>query len=280
MYPDSEDPFAVKINLDDHQSFVIPCFIRKLAKGLVSKYECSPGGLYAGPLGLEGKMNLTQIQSLKVALNSVFNDFSFRLNPFVTSVELDVPGSSLFTQVVDLTDRETISVDLQHSGVAYDARLAHRKGVRIYLEANVDLTNFLLVYDAIRRSWKSPGSYYPAEFIKLLTSSIHCDFWSVLHKNDYIGGGIILKGPKHVSSWLTIMHPELRNVRPYEYVYHHFIHHYSKAGFRYFDLNPSAGLDGVVKFKEKFGTKRIPFLQFEHQGLVSSMIAAIRGEKS
>lgn len=280
MYPGSEDPFAIKITLSGKDSYVIPCFRRKLAKGIISKYECGPGGLYAGPLGFDGQINHTQIQSIKNALESELTNFSFRLNPFMISNELVLSNSNSFTQVVDLTNRESYSSDLQKNGVTYDARLAQKKGLQLQLEDIVDLKNFIQVYSAIRQSWENPGTFYPAEFFDNLTTSKHCDFWSVLQDGDYIGGSIILKGPNHVSSWLTIIHPDYRNSRPYEYVYRHFIDYYSEAGFRYFDFNPSAGLEGVIKFKEKFGTIRAPFLQIENQSVISSVISAIRGELS
>jgi len=280
LYPGSEDPFAVKIVLENRITYIIPCFKRNLAKGIVSKYECGPGGLYAGPLGITGGLNQDQITSIKEILISVFTDFSFRINPFVISCELVDSKSNLFTQVIHLNNQAAVSEHLQQNGVTYDARSAQRKGLRIKNESDFNLNNFLQVYDAIRLSWENPGTYYPAEFFDCLTSSEHCDVWSVFHNDDYIGGGIILKGPSHVSSWLTIMHPDSRALRPYEFAYQQLIEHYTKAGFKYFDFNPSAGLDGVVKFKEKFGTEQVPFLQIENQGAISSLIYAIRGENS
>lgn len=277
MYPGSEDPFAVKLFINDQDFFVLPCFKRKLTKGIVTKYECGPGGLYAGPLGFEGKMNQSHIESLKNALNSELSDYSFRINPFLISEEIQESDSNLFTQLVDYADQENRVSILQQSGVAYDARLAQKKGLRVTLAENGDLKSFLEVYNAIRSSWESPGTYYPAEFFDNLIASTYCDFWSVYQHEEYIGGGIILKGPKHVSSWLTIIHPNHRKYRPYEFVYTQLIDHYMASGFSYFDFNPSAGLEGVVKFKEKFGTVRIPFLEFENQSPTSALISSIRG---
>ena len=280
MYPGSRDPIAFKLVLDSQSPVVIPCFRRKLAKGLVSRFECSPGGLYSGPLGLSGWLDSYQIQLIQNALIKEFKDFSFRTNPFLRLDSSEDFKSDLFTQVVDLRNQDEISAFLQNSGVSYDARSAQRKGLKVTSSDSSDLTKFFEVYKSIRLKWGNPTSSYPIDFFERLISSNYCDFWSVTHNGDYIGGGIILKGPFHASSWLTIMHPDSTNLRPYEFIYQFLLQQYFEAGFRWFDFNPSAGLDGVVKFKEKFGARRIPFYQFESHGMVSLIINTIRGTQS
>lgn len=277
MYPGSKDPIAFKLIVDRQSPIVIPCFRRKLAKGLIYRYECSPGGLYSGPLGLHEGLNKSLIQLIQNALIKEFKDFSFRTNPFLTPDDSEDFISDLFTQVVDLRNQDEISAFLQNSGVSYDARSAQRKGLKVTSSDSSGLAKFFEVYKSIRRKWDNPTSNYPFEFFQRLISSNNCDFWSVTRNDDYIGGGIVLKGPFHASSWLTIMHPDSTNLRPYEFIYQYLIEFYSNAGLHWFDFNPSAGLEGVVKFKEKFGTVRIPFYQFENQGMVSSIINTIRG---
>jgi hypothetical protein len=73
------------------------------------------------------------------------------------------------------------------------------------------------------------------------------------------------------------MDPESTNFRPYEFAYHELLKHYADAGYKWFDFNPSAGLEGVVKFKEKFGTDKKYFLQIENQSTLSTLISRIRG---
>ncbi len=279
MYPGSDGPIALRIALDEDISMIVPCFKRKLAKGLFSKFECSPGGLYAGPLGLKETMNQVQFESIRDALIKEFNDISFRFNPFITA-GISLPSDTrLFTQLVDLNKPDEITEKFQHSGVAYDARTAKRKGLHLKMTDKNDIQKFLQVYDELKSTWDNPTSDYPLDFLNSLISSGHCDFWSLSHRDNYIGGGIILKGPYHASSWLTIMHPESTKLRPYEFTYVNLIKHYSEIGIRWFDFNPSAGLEGVVKFKDKFSTKRLHFGQFESVGSMSSLISAIRGEK-
>ncbi len=280
MYPHSENPFAVKIRLDNQKSVVIPCFKRKMTKGLLSRYECSPGGLYSGPIGLSGSLHRDQMQELLLILNVELRDFSFRMNPFVTTEGFFDTDTVLFTQVTDLGDKPTLATKLQQSGVAYDARSAHRKGLRLQLSGKDDLQSYLNVYDSCRLRWQKQTSIYPVEFFERLILSKHCDFWRLLYQNEYIGGGIILKGPNHAASWLTIVDPESTSLRPYEFLYQKLLNHYADSGYRWFDFNPSSGLQGVVRFKEKFGTRRMAFHQFERKGAMSSIIAAIRGDRS
>jgi hypothetical protein len=79
------------------------------------------------------------------------------------------------------------------------------------------------------------------------------DYWGIYNlKDDFIGGGIMVKGKICVSSWLAIMDEEHLRFRPYEFYYHQLYWHYRANGYHWLDLNPSGGHSGVVDFKNKF----------------------------
>jgi hypothetical protein len=277
LHTTSEAPTAFRFESESGLSFVIPCLRRKLAKGLVGYHECGPGGLYAGPLDLNNSALSPDFSDLKEALKTHFKHYSFRVNPFLCeSVGLNVSHPATFTQVTSLYDFDKVLSDLQKSGVLYDSRSAERKGLRLVKTTAESAQAYFTIYEQLRKTWKTAGSFYPLEFFERLMQSKQCDTWSIVHENTYIGGAIILVGVNHVSSWLTIMNPEITHLRPYEFAYHNLLEHYHLQGYRWFDFNPSAGLEGVVRFKEKFGTAKLPFLQYENQHGLTSLFAAIR----
>jgi CelD/BcsL family acetyltransferase involved in cellulose biosynthesis len=186
--------------------------------------------------------------------------------------------ASSFTQIVDL-ERELTDLKSvwQSSGVNYDRRIAHRKGVRIERTGPKDLDTFFSVYSTLKHTWENVSTEYKKSFFEKLISSNQADFWAIYVNDMYVGGGILVKGVNHVSSWLTIIHPDYTTFRPYEFFYTTVIEYYRELGFKWFDFNPSAGLPGVVRFKDKFGCDHVPFFTLKSRTVCIQFLDYVRG---
>lgn len=275
-------PECWKIQIEGSRYILIPVLRKNALKGMTSTYTGAPGGLYSGPISNHAIM-MSEVQQSVQTLAGKLKNLDVRLNPFWFHANQpdhlpDSWGLAHFTQAIHLCQSdESLSGVLTNTGVSYDARYAERKGVDIQITDMNDLTNFMDLYAEMLQKWESVGTIYTSRFFESLVSSPHVDFWKITHKSEYVGGGLLLKGKYHVSSWLTIIHPEVLKLRPYEYTYAHLIGHYRKLGFTWFDFNPSAGLDGVVRFKEKFGTQILPFPEYSKYSGIISLANLIRG---
>ena len=259
---------GLKLCFNDSTEVLFPISKKKVFKGFQFQLSGVPGGLYGGPLS---KDNL-KTDHLILAIETIQNKFAnldIRLNPFLFQIlNIDTVSfthnSDTFTQVIDLNQSTSaINQALSVSKIDYDSRYAKKHNVQLSTANPTDLNSYLGIYNSMINKWGKANIEYTPDFFKMLISRKNCDFWSIYKDDIYIGGGLFLKQNQHVSSWLTIVHADYLKYRPYEFVYNYLINHYKTLGFHWFDFNPSAGLDGVISFKEKFGTQKlfIPAIQ-------------------
>jgi hypothetical protein len=245
---------AFKYEFSDGISCIIPLFFRRLMRGLQEFVEISPGGLYGGPLSSQ-KLTPDHVNLLYTHLSKKFPNLEFHQNPYMEVSYSNPENDSIeFTQTLDLlTDEVQTEKAFNKHKVAYDARLALKNGLQIKLANHENITKFNELYQKAKLRWKRSSSTYNFAFFRSLIESDKSDFWGVFNEyNDFIGGGIMCKGKRSVSSWLAIMDENHLRYRPYEFYYHYLFWHYKSEGYHWLDLNPSGKIKGVIDFKSKF----------------------------
>ena len=253
---------GLKLCFNDSKALLFPLSKKNVLKGFQSQITGVPGGLYGGPLSKD-KITVDHLILSIEFIKKKYANLDFRINPFLyqsLNSDHDFPmlNSQTFTQAIDLSQSiNDINQALSSSNIDYDTRYANKRQVHFETAHPNDLKSFLGIYQSMIKKWGKANIEYTSDFFETLVSSENCDFWSFYKADIYIGGGIFLKQNYHVSSWLTIVQADYLKFRPYEFVYHNLINHYKSAGFHWFDFNPSAGLDGVISFKEKFGTQKL-----------------------
>lgn len=245
---------AFKYEFSDGVSCIIPHFTRKVMRGLRDVVEISPGGLYGGPLSTQ-KLSADHLELVFAYLSGKFSNLEFHQNPYI-NVNITKPNriSHDFTQTLNLLlDDIQSKKAFNRYKVAYNARLAFKNGLQIRLANNDFISNFNSIYTNAKSRWKESTSTYNLAFFRSLLESDKTDFWGIFDNNeDFIGGGIMCKGIRCVSSWLAIMDENHLHKRPYEYYYHYLFWHYKSEGYHWLDLNPSNDNSGVIDFKSKF----------------------------
>ena len=253
---------GLKICFNDSLELLFPISKKNVLKGFQSHFTGVPGGLYGGPLSKDKITADHLILSIEF-IKKKYSNVDFRINPFLfqflnSNLDISKINSQNFTQAIDLNQSfNNIDLALSSSNIDYDSRYANKHQIHIETAKPTDLKSFLGVYQKMITKWGKANIEYTPAFFELLISSENCDFWAFYKADIYIGGGIFLKQNYHVSSWLTIVQSDYLKYRPYEFIYQKLINHYKSAGFHWFDFNPSAGLDGVISFKKKFGTQKL-----------------------
>lgn len=185
-----------------------------------------------------------------------------------------------FTQVLSLAEFEAADRALRQNQVYRKRRQGERAGLSLRPAVGPeDVGRYYAVYLAARARWGEEASsrYGRGLFAAIDLGSENVDFWMIERAGDVIGGGPFLKaGSRHVVSWLMVAHPDHFDARPYDFAYTELIHHYRDRGFRWFDFNPSGGHEGVVSFKENFGTTRRASNVYERRPAVARLVAALR----
>jgi len=163
----------------------------------------------------------TDIKDLKVVENPLEN-YDFPEN-FV--------AKSLFTHIVSLNaDFEQLRKRFSR-GQKSNIKQAEKKGITVRLANSLeDFEQYYAIYqETIKRWGESVGTTYPWRlFLNLFETRSHdIKLWLAEKQGNLLHMEIIKDG--------------------------------SARGYRSYDLNPSGGHQGVVKFKESFSAKRVDF---------------------
>jgi lipid II:glycine glycyltransferase (peptidoglycan interpeptide bridge formation enzyme) len=69
----------------------------------------------------------------------------------------------------------------------------------------------------------------------------------------------------HAVYWHGAAHEDALQLRPTHVLHAAIIKDACARGYRYYDFNPSGGLEGVARFKAGFGTELVPFRRYAYE---------------
>lgn len=264
---------AFIIRFSDNAELIFPGVITTRSLRMFRIFEGSPGGTYGGPLSMNPFTNNHILLAIN-AISDYTSAFFYRLNPFLPHIDpliLGTPASGNlhvhhdFTQALDLRMPDNELKDkLREKRIPVYARKAFELGFAVRKLTPDDSHRFAEVYAEASSRWPAVNIRYSDSFFKTLIHSKGCDFWGCFSPDNQLSGaGLLLRGSHVVTSWLLLVRPSALPHRLAETLYHSLIWHYRESGFSWFDFNPSAGNDGVVDFKEKFGTQKRPSSSFQ-----------------
>jgi predicted N-acyltransferase len=137
------------------------------------------------------------------------------------------------------------------------ARKARRAGVSVRLaESENDWRAYFQAYVSSHARWGALATrFYPWKFFAVLFKrrSPNIRLWLAIHENEIVAGAICLYSPRTVVYWHGAALASHFALRPVNLLLHEIIKDASEHGFRWFDFNPSGGLEGVKNFKKSFG---------------------------
>jgi len=253
------------IEFSDGLFALLPLIRKRLLGSLCPVYWSSAANTYGGwitsrPLTSEhGRM-------LAVYLLS-FKNIVWRENPFDPHANnLALPGATEdFTQVVDLSS----GIDAAIARSDYAHRRAVRKaidsGVTVIEASNFDTwLSYFSLYKASRLRWHKrklvQSREYSHDFFHRIFECPQPNrkLWLALREGAPIAGTLCFYCNKHAVSWSSAGIAELFNrYRPNDLLYDRAIRHAAENGYRWFDCNPSMGLQGVIDFKQHIGAQKM-----------------------
>ncbi len=282
VYSDGKiTPAPLGVALSDGTRIVLPFSREKLFRGLASRYISSPAGTFGGWLA-DNSLD-DQHQSLLIDLvSSQYSDLIWRLNPYEKLIHTKRLGH--------MTKDETYCLDLSiglekiyrcsTKGHSSAVRKARKAGVEIELaETSEDWKHYFHVYQDSLERWgvKARVAYTQYLFdLLFLCESPNIKLWLARHDGLVIAGALCFYSPSHVVYWHGAALSSHFNLRPVHLLIYEVIKDAEKRNSRWFDFNPSGGLDGVKAFKRSFGA--VP-LESNVLSLISSrqqLIGSIR----
>lgn len=267
-------PSAWILQFNDGQKVLLPLSKHKLALGLFVRYQSTASGKYGGWIS-DTPLNNDQQSALWKKISSL--SIVVRENPYSKNDPFEAPWTiNGFTQITDLRDGFDEVVKRWSSGHLQQAKKAKREGLNVVLgEEERDWEAYYKIYLKSLRRWGEEAQSKHEWSLFQRISSLASDkvrLWLVKLDNEIIGGAICFYHNRHISYWHASANWDEIKKRPMHLLIYEAMQHGCKNKFHWFDFNPSGGLDGVVKFKQGFGSDIVQSNSFQNQSrLFSSM---------
>ena len=196
--------------------------------------------------------------------SGTINDLNIVDNPLSQlQVPENFPSKSLFTHII------YIDGDFEHlkkgfsRGHRSNIKQAEKKGVCIRCADSVeDFERYYQVYgETVKRWGENAGTVYPWElFLNLYqTGSPDIKLWLAEKQETIIAGVLALYCNATILYWHGSSLREYFDHYPNNLLHREIIKDGCLKGYRFYDLNPSGGHPGVVKFKESLSARRVDF---------------------
>ncbi len=263
-------PIATKqFTFDDGVDAIFP-LIDEAAKGLVStkhKLRSMAPGVYGGMIA-PARLKPDHLEEALAYLASL-NIHSVKVvgNPFfVFSAPSSFRKKEMFTQMVNLERGfDTIWKGFSR-GQKSNIRQAEKKGVEIRLATSrEDYEAYFRIYRETLKRWgKDRSKSYP---LKLFLNCFefghdHVKLWLAEKDSHLVAGILTLVWNDNIIYWHGSCLEDYFNHYPNNLLHVTVIRKACEEGYRVYDLNPSGGHEGVVRFKKSFGAETINFYAY------------------
>ena len=246
--------FGLSINVSQAKSTWAGCFGDIIADG-----DLPSGWRRCYQKGLE---SLSKTYSVNIVGNPLFGQDQG------LGEELDgMDVEDDFTQLIRLKeydDFDTLFSDFQ-SDVRQNTRQARKNGLEVRLADGIDdWKNYFGAYqDSLERWGDSATNNYDWEIFESLHNIAeihgeHVKLWLVEKDGELASGDINFYWNEHTVCWHAASYREYLEYSPNDLLHAEKIQDAMDRELSYYDFNPSGGHKGVVNFKSKFATEKVP----------------------
>ena len=254
-------PAALHVTFAGGESAVLPLSLRSGDDGplLVS----SPAGTYGGWISAD-LLRPEHSTALTDYMSTELGDLYWQTNPFDPSLAaVSLPSTSPNeTHVIDLAQEWEAIHDAWSSSCRRAERKARRSGILVREAASeADWQEYHAVYeDTLRRWGGSRWRRYEWELFAQLRAlrSANLRLWlATTGEGRVAAGAIMCYAGSHAVYWHGAALESLLPQRPMNLLFSVIMREARDAGYRWFDFNPSGGIEGVRRFKESFGARAL-----------------------
>lgn len=261
---------------------VFPYAYSYKAKKTLRQLVSSPVGTYGGIVSATG----LSPEEVKILGKKIFKAkcILIRNNPFDTSVQLSSKSyHEDFTQVFEITAGNLDFKKKWTKGHRSAVNKGKREGITVHIAKREEWPEYYKLYNETIGRWNNNIKYpYRLELFNYLSqlNDENQKLWIAKYNNDIVAGAICFYFNKHVVYWHGAASQRFFKFRPVHVLIDHIINDALLNNYRWFDFNPSSGLEGVIKFKKGFGTEKLrsDILRKESLSyqLISKLISLVR----
>lgn len=254
---------------------------RRRAAGLLATYESGPRGTYGGWISKE-KLTDEHARAL-VDYITALGDVEWYTNPFDPHAAVIHAAGG----VDDVTDAMVFDGDFDtvfrswSKGHRAAVKQAQRSGVTVRPAAGVDdWKAYYGAYEDSHRRWGDAASEQMGWELFEILSHLPSDLvrlWLAVVGGNVVAGALCFYAARHVVYWHGSAYAEHFKKRPVNLLVHDAARDACERGYRWFDFNPSGGLEGVRSFKTSFGTTAFSCPTIRRESAATKLVRRVRG---
>lgn len=254
------DPLLVRFG--DGTSAVLPLSRRRVARGLAAVIESSPAGTFGGWVSTD-RLEERHARALASVLLARGAGVTWRINPYDPNAgTVRPPGAEQDTTHAVALDRDFEAiVHTWSKGHRAAVKQAQREGVTVRAADSLDdWRGYYGAYMSSVERWGDAAStVYPWELFERLHGLASADvrLWVGLCEGAVVAGTLCFYARRHVVYWHGAALAEFFERRPVNLLVYTAMRDARERGLRWFDFNPSGGLEGVRHFKKSFGADEL-----------------------
>jgi hypothetical protein len=255
---------ALGIELSTGETAAIPVHWRRgpLRRGLLARASSVDPGVWGGPIVAGRALGEEDWRDVLDALARTgigrFECSGHWLDPLPPSLFARVERETTTTHVLDLAALPLDLVASYAEPCRRAVRRAERAGVTCARAAAAgDAAEYYAVYQGTLARWgKSKG--YPRALFDDALACEPVELWVArLASGEIAAGGLFAFSRAQCVYWQGAMEKSRSDARPMNALIHGLALEARARGIRWFDFNPSRGLEGVRAFKASFGAREV-----------------------
>jgi CelD/BcsL family acetyltransferase involved in cellulose biosynthesis len=256
------------LRFEDGRRALLPlCFERRLG-GLLGCFTACPQATFGGWI-TSGAIDEGQADALLAhLLERGSSSLVWRMNPYDAAAfdagrRRGLSCRADYTHAIELSPGADALAKRFKNGYRSDIRKALKTG-RISVEPATRLEEWRAYYRVYQETLSRWGHQlsegYPWELFELLAglNSPVVRLWLARYDGVIVSGELCLYARRHVVSWHAATLQDYLRSHVAKVQIFHVIQDACARGYRWFDFNPSAGLEGVRTFKESFDAQPLP----------------------
>jgi hypothetical protein len=256
-------PKPLIIHFSDGAKALLPLSYQRILKGLISQYISSPAGTFGGWIS-NGKLTIEHGRLLIDYMCTKIGSLVWRLNPYDKIVsQLRYPN---------LINDETHVLNLEKgfNYIYHNWTKGHKSAVHKASNAHIVIQatdkkehweEYYVIYeDSLQRWGEKATSLYKWQLFEIIYNmdSKNIKLWVAKYEDKIIAGALCFYSKNHVVYWHGAALSAYFNMRPVNFLIYEIVKDTCDHGYRWFDFNPSGGLEGVKAFKKSFGAEVLP----------------------
>lgn len=250
-----------------HRAILPLCFEHKY-RGLLSRHVASPQATFGGWITKDALDLKEASVLLRHTLERRPQSLVWRMNPydklmFLAGKQLGLECRRDYTHALNLEGGAPALLARFKNGYRSDVKKAQKHG-RISVDAATTLDEWRAYYrvylETLGRWGHTAEEGYPWKVFQTMAElrSPDITLWLGRYDGAIVSGELCMYSKRHVVSWHAATLRDYLRTNIAKVQIYHVISDACSRGYRWFDFNPSAGLEGVQVFKESFDARPLP----------------------